>query len=304
MISNEHVQQIVRRVDTSIRLGGLIRAALVCGLIYGLFVASDPILANIILIAVCLVWVWLSIQARRKASLTATATRMIAIGQVSQASGMLVGICRGFCLHKPVVLMACHNLAVILQKQRQWLGAWQFCELVRSWAGKRFSEIRILSEAVRADCSLAMNNLAATYESLSVLSRMSLSVTERLSVLPAEIDYCIRVGRSDVVMTDLPNKVALTGLLPTEQAGIAHASLALAAHLVSQTARRDWLWHRATVYCSEEELLTGRDALQLIAQAVSSANAVPPSNATQHKSARLQGPPPADIIIRDDPNCG
>lgn len=280
MISNEHIQEIVRRVDTSIRLGGLIRAALVCGLIYGLFVASDVIMGNIVLIAVCVIWVWLSIQARRKASLTATASRMIAIGEVSQASGMLVGICRGFCLQKPVALMACHNLAVILQKQRQWLGAWQFCELVRSWAGKRLSEIRILSEAVRADCSLAMNNLAAAHESLLVLSRMHLSVTERLGVLPAEIDYCIRVGRSDLVMTDLPNKVALAGLLPTQQAGMAHAYLALAAHFVGQTARRDWLWHMATVYCPEEELLSGRDALLPIAQAVSSANPTPQSSAT------------------------
>jgi len=272
MTGNQQIQQVVQRADNCIRRGRVIRAGLLCGLIYSLFIAPHTNIANGILIAVCLIWVGLSIQARRKADLTTTASQMIALGEVTAASEMLVEICRGFCLYKPVVLMACHNLAVILQKQRQWLAAWQLCELVRRWTSKKHSEIRILSEAVRADCSLAMNNLAAAYESLSALSQMPLSVTERLSILPTEINYYIRVGRSDLVMADLPNKVALANLLPTEQAGIVHAYLALAAHLSNQTARRNWLWRRATLYCPAEELLAGRAALQPVAQAVNTAN--------------------------------
>ena len=69
-------------------------------------------------------------------------------------------------------------------------------------------------------------------------------------------------------MTDLPNKVALASLLPTEQAGKVHAWLALAAHMSKQKARRNWLWQRAVLYCRAEDLLTGQPGLQAIAQAV------------------------------------
>ena len=264
MIGNQEIQQLVRRVDTSIRLGRIIRSAMLAGLFYSLLVSRQSSISNSILIIVCAVWIILSIQAKRKADQTTAASQMIASGGLAQASGVLVEICRGFCLHKPVALMACHNLAVVLQKQRQWLAAWQLCELVRNWADKRVGEIGVLSEAVRAECSLAMNNLGATYESLSVLSRLELSVTERLSVLPTEINYCLQVGRSDAVMNDLPNKVVLASLLPTEMAGATHASLALAAHLAKQPARSDWLWERAKLYCPAEKLLVERPALQAI----------------------------------------
>ena len=144
MTRNQDIQQIVQRADNCIRRGRLIRFVLLAGVIFSLFIAPHTghiSIGNGILIAVCVIWVGLSIQARRKANLTSTASQMIAMGEIGQAYGMLVEICRGFCLYKSVVLMACHNLAVILQKQGQWLAAWQLCELVRRWAGKKISEI-------------------------------------------------------------------------------------------------------------------------------------------------------------------
>ena len=266
MIDNQDVQKIIRRVDTGIRLGRLIRIGLVAGLVYGLAIQRQGSISNAILIGVCVVWVVLGMRARRAADQTTVASQMIATGGLPQAAGMLLEICRGFCLHKPMALMACHNLAVILQKQGHWPAAWQLCELVRSWTDKKLGELRILSEAVRAECSLAMNNLGATYESLSVLSKLKLSVTERLSVLPTEINYCLQVGRPEDVMNDLPNKVTLAAMLPAELAGATHASMALAADAANQTARRDWLWERATLYCPAEELLAQRPGLQAIAQ--------------------------------------
>ena len=264
MIDNQDIEKIIRRVDTGIRLGRVIRIAMICGLVYSLGMQREGNISNAILIGVCVVWVGLGIRARRKADQTTAASQMIAAGGLAAASGVLVGICRGFCLHKPVALMACHNLAVILQKQRQWPAAWQLCELVRSWADKKLSELQILSESVRAECSLAMNNLGATYESLSVLSKLDLSVTERLTVLPTEIDYCLRAGRPEAVMDDLANKVTLASMLPTELAGATHASMALAAHAANQTARRNWLWQRATLYQPAKELLSRRPELQMM----------------------------------------
>ncbi|NIA06892.1 MAG: hypothetical protein GWP14_04505 [Actinobacteria bacterium] len=266
MLGNQEVQKIIGRIDTGIRLGRLIRIAIFVGLIYSLVIERQSNISNAILIGVGVVWVALGIRARRKADQTTAASQMIASGGLTQAAGMLLEVCRGFCLHKPVALMACHNLAVILQKQRQWPAAWQLCELVRSWADKRLGELRILSESVRAECSLAMNNLGATYESLSILSRLELSVTERLSVLPTEINYCLQVGQPEAVMNDLPNKVTLAAMLPTQLAGATHASMALAAHAAKQMARRDWLWERATLYCPAEELLAQRPGLQDVAK--------------------------------------
>ena len=266
MIGNQDIQKIIRRLDTGIRLGRLIRIGMLVGLVYALTIERHSSISTAILIGVCVGWVVLGIRARRKADQTTAASQMIAAGGLPQAAGMLLEICRGFCLHKPVALMACHNLAVILQKQRQWPAAWHLCELVRSWADKRLGELRILSEAVRADCSLAMNNLEATHESLLVLSKLELSVTERLNVLPTEINYCLQVGQPESVMNDLPSKVTLAAMLPTELAGATHASMALAAHVSKQTARRDWLWERATLYCPAEELLARRPGLGAIAQ--------------------------------------
>ena len=266
MIGNEEVQKIISRVDTSIRLGRLIRVGMLVGLVYSLAIARQGSISNAILIGVCVIWIALAIRARRRAEQTTAASQMIATGGLPQAAGLLLEICRGFCLHKPVALMACHNLAVILQKQRQWLAAWQLCELVRSWADKRLGELRILSEAVRADCSLAMNNLGATYESLSVLSKLDLSVTERLSVLGTEINCCLQVGHPEAVMDDLANKVTLASMLPTELAAATHASMALAAHAAKQTARRDWLWAKATLYCPAEDLLAQAPGLATIAK--------------------------------------
>ncbi len=271
MSIDQQPEQLVRRAYNSIRLTRAVRGVLLCALFYSLIISyvNDGVTGNGMLIAVCVIWIGLSIQAKRKANLITTASQLIAAGQLSQAREILSGVCRGLCIHSPVLLMGCHNLAVILQKQRQWAAAWQLCELVRNWARKNNDRIRILSEAVRAECSLAMNNLAGAYESLSVLSGTDLNITERLGVLQAEITYGIRVGGSDAVMADLPNKVALAGLLPTEQAGLAHACLALAAHFAGQSARRDWLWRRASLYCPAKELLAGQPAFRPVAEAVS-----------------------------------
>ena len=266
MIGNQDVERIIRRVDTGIRLGRLIRTGMLVGLVYSLLVRPQSSVSNGILICVCVAWIFLSIQAKRKADQTTAASQMIAAGGLPQAAALLMEICRGLCLNKPVALMACHNLAVILQKQRQWPAAWRLCELVRNWSDRKLGEIRILSEAVRAECSLAMNNLGATYESLSVLSRLELSVTERLSVLPTEINYCLQVGRGDAVMSDLVNKVSLASLLPTDMAGAVYASMALAAHGAKQRGRRDWLWERATLYCPADRLLAEQPALQAMIQ--------------------------------------
>ena len=229
-------------------------------------------LPSIVLTGVFAGWVFLSLQSRAKANLASRASQLIGAGQLSQAGAVLGETFRGLCVHKAVLLMACHNLAVILQKQGQWLGCWQLCELVRWWAGRGVSGIRVVSEAVRADCSLAMNNLNGAYESLSALSGMSLSVTERLGILQAEIVYAIRAGRSETVMGDLPSKVSLARLMPTEQAGLVHGWLALAAHLSGECARRDWLWLRATLYRPEEELLAAFPGLAEVARAVSTDN--------------------------------
>ena len=274
MISNQEVQKLVGRACKSVRVSRAVRSVLLIVLIYSLLVmlsteqADDAAGANILLIAVSVAWVVLSSLARRKASATGTAGQLIATGQIAQAQQILAGVCRGLCVHKPVLLLGCHNLAVTFQKQGQWLAAWQLCELVRGWARKKYNEIRIMSEALRAECCLAMNNLAGSYESLSVLSGMELSISERLSVLQTEVTYSVRVGHSAGVMADLENKVALAGLLPTSQAGRVHAWLALAADLAKQTARRDWLWRRARIYCPEGELLAASQAFCQVAQAV------------------------------------
>lgn len=266
MLGNEDIERIVRRVDTGIRLGRLIRICMIGGLVYALGFGQQGNISNAILIGVCVAWIAMGVQARRKADQATAASQMIATGGLASATGILLDICRGVCLHKPVALMACHNLAVILQKQRQWPAAWRLCELVRTWTGRTLSELRILSESVRAECSLAMNNPAAAYESLSVLSRLQLSVPERLSVLPTEINYCLLVGRPEEVMNDLASKVTLASMLPTELAGATHASMALAAHKANQLSRRDWLWKRATLYRPVQELLSQWPELQVITE--------------------------------------
>lgn len=273
MTNEKQTEQLVRQAHNSIRLTRAVRSGLMFLWFLSLAVmfTKESFLGNAMLIGVCVAWMGLSVQAKRKADLTTTASQLIAAGQLSEAQEVLSRVCRGLCVHKPVLLLACHNLAVILQKQQEWLAAWQFCELVRNWTRNKTDEIGILSEAVRAECSLAMNDLAGAYESLSVLSEANLSVTGRLSVLQAEITYGIRVGRSDTVMDTVSDKMALAGLLPTEQAGLAHASLALAAHLAGQPARRDWLWKKAGLYCPAEELLARNPIFEPVAEAISAA---------------------------------
>ena len=77
MIINRQIQDIIQRVDTCIYLGGLIRTGLMVGLIYSLYISVFRPwsgIGNGILMVVVLIWLALSIQARRKASLTATAS--------------------------------------------------------------------------------------------------------------------------------------------------------------------------------------------------------------------------------------
>ena len=272
MISQADIPKIIGRAELDLKLAQTVRIGLLCGLIYGLVLGpriGEHTFSGLILLAVCLSWVLLGVRSRRKAALTATASQLLASGQIEQAGHILAQTFRGYCLHKPVILMICHNLAVILQKRHLWLPAWQLCELVRSQGSKRYSELTVASESVRADCSLALNNLPAAYESLLTLSRMPLSVAERLGVLLAEITYGIRSGRCQEIMADLPNKVTLAGLMPTEQAGVAHGWLALAAEVAGQADRRDWLWRRCLLYKTADELLEAQPGLKRVADAIS-----------------------------------
>ena len=277
MTGYQNIQKVVERAYRSVRLSRTVRTVMMVLLIYSLLVLFSTSQtdsaggANVMLIAVCVAWLVLSIKAKRKAGAATMASQLIAAGQIDHAQEILADVCRGLCIHKPVQLLACHNLALTCQKQGHWLQAWQLCELVRNSARNKYNEIVILSEGLRAQCSLTMNNLPAAHESLSVLSGMKLSISERLSVLQAETIYSIRVGRSDAVMADLVNKVSLAGLLPSDQAGEIYAWLALAASFSKQAARRDWLWRKATLYCPEEELLSRNQAFSQVGQNVRTA---------------------------------
>ena len=114
-----------------------------------------------------------------------------------------------------------------------------------------------------------MNNSVVVLGGSGMLGSMVTDYMARdsgLSVVATEINYCLQVGHPEAVMDDLANKVTLASMLPTELAAATHASMALAAHAAKQTARRDWLWAKATLYCPAEDLLAQAPGLATIAK--------------------------------------
>ena len=105
-----------------------------------------------------------------------------------------------------------------------------------------------------AETALAVNDLYAAHAALTGLVA-PLPLRESLKVLELQTDYCVRIGAWPHAGHDLPAKIEMAELLPTEAAATVQAMLALATRRLGQPQWSAWLTNRVTLLTDTKKLV-------------------------------------------------
>ena len=112
-----------------------------------------------------------------------------------------------------------------------------------------------------AEASLAHDDLFAAHAALTGLVP-PLPLRESLKVLELQTDYCVRIGAWPHAGHDLPAKIEMAELLPTEAAATVQAMLALAARRLGQPQWCAWLTRRVALLTDVHSLVQRRPVLR------------------------------------------
>jgi hypothetical protein len=157
-------------------------------------------------------------------------------------------------LHKPVRLMLYHRLAVLRHRQEQFSEVAAICRAVLARRSGAVKQVQAHLLLMMTESHLAINDLWGAYQALSELWRLPLGLTESLQRLALQTRYLVECGYDQHALEGLERKVPLIELMPAAQCGALHAILALAARRAQRHTLSEWLWRRAQLLCTPEQL--------------------------------------------------
>lgn len=246
--------QAIRLARTGIRQGAAVRWTLMAVGITGIILSSaqkNPTLGAALSLGAATAWVMLVVRSIRRQQELLGVPMLIEHHQQEQADRVIADSLRTFTIFRAPRVQALQHLAFIRHGQRRAQDAARLAsELLRYRLNPpTATAVRLLS----AESALDLNDLHAAHAALSALPAPA-SLAESMKLMQLQTDYCVRTGAWSAALENLPWKIELAELLPTESAAWVQALLALAAMKQGLADWRIWLQRRA-------ELLVDRAAL-------------------------------------------
>jgi len=238
-------EQAIRLARSGIRRGALVRWALMLIGITGVVLAGaerTPSIGPAMALGAALAWVMLVVRSVRSQQDLLGVPVLLEHHHQEQADQIIAASLRAFSIFRAPRMQALQHLASIRHEQRRSQDA---AALISELLRYRLSPTaRTSLLLLRAESSLELNDLPAVHAALSSLPPPA-SLGESMKLMQLQTDYCVRVGAWAAALDNLPWKVELAELLPTEDAAWVQGLLALAAQRSNLPEWRAWLQRRA-----------------------------------------------------------
>jgi len=224
-------------------------------------VAGGSAGAAILMLAVGLLWMFLSYRSIQGSRLTADSPLLIATGRFDEAENRIDAALRSFSLFRTVKLISLHHLALLRHAQRRWQESARLCQALLA---QRMGALQGLSKPntlLLADNLMHMGDLPGVYQALSRLYQQRLNLSEALTMEQLQVEYLARIGAWDHLLANVGAKIQLAELMPSTQAARTQAYLALAALKSGRSALSNWLRRRAELLVDPPDLTANRPLL-------------------------------------------
>jgi len=153
-----------------------------------------------------------------------------------------------------VRLMLYHRLAGLRHRQRRYGESLAIASAVLPHRLGPAREARPHLLLMLTEAALERRDLIRAYHALSELYDLRLSLTEALQRLALQTRYEVMCGHPGAALYRTGQKVQLAELMPAAQCGAVHAILATAARRTSERDLAHYLWQRAELLCTPDQL--------------------------------------------------
>jgi len=229
-------------------------------LLIGLGLASavwydlDLSIAGIVLLALVIgSWVILNTASARISRALPRLGAMIE-AEPAQAEDRLAQLLRVKPLLGWVRLMLYDRLAGLRHRQQQYAESLAICATVLRYRLGPARDARPHLLLMLAEAALERRDMVSAYYALLELYHLRLSLHEALQRLALQTRYEVMCGYDDAALQRAAQKVQLAELMPAAQCGALHAILATAAKRTEARDLAHWLWQRAELLCTHEQL--------------------------------------------------
>ena len=256
----------IARTRRDLTVGALVKGGLLAAALAALFAPqvvqlSPYVDRTVVLVVVGVVWMALSFTSAKGSRLAADSPALIASGRFEEAERQIDQALRSFSLFRGVKLQTLHHLALLRHAQRRWREAAVLCSAL---LGQRLGAMTGISKPallLLADSMLEMGDLPGADRAITGLYAHRLSLNEVMTLLRVQLDYEVRIGAWDRVMTDPMGKVQLAELMPSMAAARVQALIALAGKKAGRQDWCDWLRRRAELLADPKALIADRPVL-------------------------------------------
>lgn len=272
------IDSAIRWVLTTIVIVGLIAAS-----VWG---SEESAWQMLLIFGIIGVWFTVTASATRAAQEIPKITALLD-RNLTGAEDLLAHALKRRHMPKAIRLLLYHRLAVLRMRQGRFAEAAVICQAVlaqnpqtptrltadtgssrskpthldMAWAPHRNTEgLRTSLLLMLAESCLRCQDPAGAYMGLQQLHRQRLRLLDLLQLLMLQTRYEIAT-RQRTALHRVDKKISMAELMPAPQCGAMHGLLATAAERNDQTNLADWLWRRAQLLCTTEQL----DALGITA---------------------------------------
>ena len=153
-----------------------------------------------------------------------------------------------------VRLMLYHRLAGLRHRQQRFDESLRISAAVLHHPLGPAREARPHLLLMLSEAAIEQRDLFSAYHALHQLYLTRLSLTEALQRLALQMRYEVMCGYHGHALYRSGQKIQLAELMPAAQCGAVHAILAEAASQTDQSPLAQWLWQRAELLCTPDQL--------------------------------------------------
>lgn len=255
-------ERAVARARAVVLMGTAVRTMVVTAALVGVgmvVILHNDFAGTVTLLIAITLWLTLTIRTVRNQYGLRRVGLLLETRRYEEAEQTLAESLGSFSLFRAPVLQALQNLAALRHQQQQFDQTRLLSsELLRYDARPQSSRpVRLLL----AEAALELDDLQTAHATLTQIGGQG-SLRETMKLTELQIDYCVRIGAWPQALENLPWKIELAELLPTENAAHVQAMLALAALKLQRPDWANWLRRRVELLIDPNPLIERRPILR------------------------------------------
>jgi hypothetical protein len=201
------------------------------------------------------IWIALLIKSMGLARRIQTGSTLLSLGQLDDAEVWLRQAMMCFSFSARSKIVACQQLASLFFRRDSYAEAIVLCRELLRHRLRGLRNVWINARLLLADSLLMLDEVAGAYEALGPVCNVSLSLAERMKLLPIRLRYELAADHAASCVQSLKEKVRIAELLDAPRAALVHALLAEACRRQAMPAQQAFLCERARLYHDLNELV-------------------------------------------------